>query len=358
MKKTILITLAILAYFFAISCEDVVNSDDNVFKNPKNIGSELGYKLCFSRIKKGYQIVKYDIIKEEREIWKEDAQFLNKSIDNILLYYTIGEDWNKFKYYIYDFNKNHKKSLFNGDFVKEYYRLIKQSKLIESKSLTYSYISNNTIYLIKDLTNNTKSPVFGIGLNNLRQSTNNKFFAAWNDYYQKPFIYTSNLQSVNNTMNEKTYPYEWINDEEILCFNYDVFLLGSNNDYSITKYNIHTQKIDTILVSDDMKVSHPILSPNKKKIAFTIYPDGLGIMNFDGSNVEILREPGSSGMWDSKLSMNEWSPDGKYILLRRYYGSASSQNYITGLEVINVETGEIQVIEKYNFVTGATWIKE
>ncbi len=358
MKHTIISALTIIAYFFAVSCEDVINSDENLYKKPHKKGSEFNYKLCYSRIKQGYQIVKYDIIKEEREIWKENAQFLNKSIDNKLLYYTISEERTKFKYHIYDFSRKNETVLFNGDFVQKYYRLIKNDRLIESSAFLFKNNTNLAIFATFDLTGNAKHVNMGVGLNLLRLSPNTEYFAAWNEYYQKPFIYTSKLQSVNNAMKEKTYPFEWISEEEVLCFNYDAFSSGSNRDYSITKYNINSQDTDTIIASDEIKVSFPILSPDKQKIAVTIYPDGIGIMNLDGTNFEILREPGIIGMWDTKLSMNEWSPDGKYILLRKYYGSASSNTYITGLEVINVETGEIQVIEKYNFVTGATWIKE
>ncbi len=51
MKNTILSALTILAYFFAVSCEDAVNSDENLYINGDEclalIQNFLGSKIFF-----------------------------------------------------------------------------------------------------------------------------------------------------------------------------------------------------------------------------------------------------------------------------------------------------------------------
>lgn len=353
------ILISILIGFLFISCEDVINSDDNVFKSPIQEVDTLAldsmdYDLFYAIISDDYRIMKYDILNDEKTIWKNAALFLNKSINDNLLYIDNNQISKNFVYNIYDFINLQNHELFNGESVQKYYRLINNNKLIESASFKYN-TGSPLLFISTDLNNSTKRPAFGLALNNIHPSYDGFHYAVYSLYYAKPILYNSSLQSSNFNLSDNIYPYEWINDEEIICFNYNSLMNETSNNFLI-KYNIKTNQIDTIITSENIDLCFPKLSPDRKKIAFTILPDGVGITNIDGSNLELLRNSSNSIVSDLK-SFNEWSPDGRYLLNRRFFGNSSGIFYYSGLEVINTQTGEIKNIEKDNSVIGATWIK-
>lgn len=354
------ILISICLSFLLLSCEDVINSDDNLFKSPIQDGDTLNidsldYDLYYAIMSDDYRIVKYDILNDEKTIWKNNALFLNKSINDRLLYFNIIQSSKSFEYNIYDFRYLENQKLFNGEYNQKYFRLISNNKLIESASFNYN-AGSPLIFISTDLNNNTKRPAFGLAINDIHTSPDGSYFAAYSIYYAKPVLYNSSLQSTDFNLSNNTYPYEWINDEEIICFNHNSLFNETSNNY-LLKYNIITNQTDTIITSESIDLSFPKLSPDKQKIAFTMIPDGVGIVNIDGSNLKVLREPSNSIITEMK-SFNEWSPDGRFILNRRFYENSSSSFYNSGLELINIHTGEITNIENENLVTGATWIRE
>lgn len=356
MNKTFLIAIIILTYLFVTSCEDAVNSDDNVYVQP-----EGEYTIVYS-VSNGktseYDIYTTNISNTEKKLWKQDATIYHGAVDNKLLVVesnllTPGF----FKYNIYDFTNNTNTDLFGNQETTFYARLINENKLITCDEFV-QYDGNCSVM---DLTNNSQisfsdhSLLAGV----FPSPDGNKLaFVETDSPLDKYYTINSNgTDKKEFALGSYGVPSCWTPDskEIIAWMSWMVNEQEPELESRLIKVNPETNKIDT-LRKFEKAVSWPSVSPDGKKVAFYLYPDGLGIMNIDGSDFKVFREPNEYDPVNLAICINEWSPDNRYILYKRLYSEESGDTILGGLEMVDTKTGSFITIEEEHIVMSATWV--
>ena len=349
------------------SCDDAINSDDNVYTE-MNGDYDIYYSTLNKTTEEGF-IIKSSIDGKNKEVWRDSSIFLFPAVDNRLLIYNaienkfdINNNSPKLQYSIFNFNNNNESFPFQVDEIKEHLKLLNENKVIACNDITG--LDRKGSASIIDLNNKTKIEIANSScLKTIIPSPDGSTVFALNLDPHGYFIFNSdgsNKQKLNlksHIDSGSIFVQSWTHDNlNFLCSKFDFDKQSFNGTF--IKYNIENHQKTEIKSLDKHIFSSACISPQGDKIAFITYPGGLSIMDKDGSNLKVLRNIFTEEHQDLQRPIIEWSPDGKYILCSKMFSSKKGDILMTGLEVINVQTGEYTTIESNDIVTSATWIEK
>lgn len=360
MVKIILSALTILAYFFAISCEDAVNSDDNIYK--KSNGYEIYYTVV-NGTNEVFSMYKSSVDGTEQSLWRDSSLFVFGAQDNRLLLYenfTSTESENKeFYYSIYDFDTNKETFPFGNQAYDKLLRLLPDNRALactefgekpkpayvldlESKVLTK--IGNNTLLL------------------GVYPSNDGDQFSVF-EYNEEKFKLVNSAGNITHEFDATGYfvPSSWSPDNKnVIGFANWIYTKEEEPTMAsrILNFNTESKTLDTLTEQNQILLYYPKMSPDGKKIAFMHSPNGLCTIDADGSNYQILKEKSGTENVDFLYNDIQWSPDNRYILFKSYSGSNTIDIVLTGLEVYDTQKNTFTIIVEDDIVFSATWIEK
>jgi Tol biopolymer transport system component len=360
MKKTILIAITILAYFFAVSCEDAVNSDDNIYKEYK--GYEIYYSVA-NEINEVFSVYKSSVDGTEQSLWRDSSLFVFGAQDNRLLLYesfTNDQAENKqFFYSLYDFNKKEETFPFGEQPYDKFLRLLPDNRAIACTDIAED---QNPAYIL-DLETKVLTKIGnGTSLLGVYPSTDGNKFSVFENN-ERIFKLVNSIGTITHEFDATGFfvPSSWsYDDEDVIGFSNWIY---NNEDEPemvsrILKYNTTSESLDTLTEQNQMLLYYPKMSPDGKKIAFVNSPNGLCTINADGSNYQVLRDRSGTENVDFLYCDIKWSPDSRYILYKPYNSSNTGDVVFTGLAVYDTQTNTYTQIVEEDIVFSATWIEK
>lgn len=358
MKKTILIALTILAYFFAVSCEDAVNSDDNLYKTSN------GYEIYYTTVNETngvFSVHKSSIDGTAQSLWRDSCMFVNAAQNNSLLLYnsfTNEHVENKqFYYSIYNFDKKEEVFPFAEQSYDKFLKLLPDNRAIACTDFAED---QNPAYIL-DFESKVLTQIgSGTSLNSVFPSNDGNQFSVFENNEGK-FKLVNSAGAVMHEFEATGFfvPSSWSSDDEdIIGFANWIY----NNDDTpemvsrILKFNTKTKSLDTLTEQNQLLLYYPKMSPDGKKIAFMHSPNGLCSIDSDGTNYQILVEKSGIDNVDFLYCDIQWSPDSRYILYKPYNGNNTSDIVMTGLAVYDTQTNTYTQIVEEDIVFSATWV--
>ena len=352
---------ALLFSVALISCEDAINSDNNVL-----VTKFENYSVIYTKIDENDEsqsaIWRSRAAMDENQIFIDNAILLSEPQSNKLIYHE-SEGGEIKGAYLYDMATENKKlvgSSVSGD-IETFYKLSPDGT---------RYMKNNTnaldrpgeLYVADTETSNETliSDQTNIELAHFSPDGQKIAYTVFPGFTDSGFQFSDVVVANSDGSGKKILHKSdsvavvgWSPDgSELLC----QVMHSYAEKNSIALMDAENGELTILKTYDkDQVMAHPVFSPDGTKIALFANDMDLAVMNPDGSNFEIIVD--NHGKMNSiDLPRIKWHKDSRHLIYQRTPNHSSGDISFANVEIVDTQTGAAEVIEGQTNVVRAFWI--